>query len=78
MRKVVWDNLKENEIDDSEYIRKRLLCFEISDDLEKHEDKGELIKNIENNDEELYRILQKKGLTIDQKIAMYIGDGINE
>lgn len=78
VRKVVWDNLKENEIDDSEYIRKHLLCFEISDDLEKHEDKGELIKNIENNDEELYRILQKKGLTIDQKIAMYIGDGINE
>lgn len=31
VRKVVWDNLKEEEMKDKEYIRKRLLCFEINE-----------------------------------------------
>lgn len=78
VRKVVWDDLKEEELDDKEYIRKRLLCFEINENLERHKDKGELIKWLEENDLELYKILQKKDLTLDQKVAMYVGDGINE
>lgn len=78
VRKVVWDDLKEEELDDKEYIRKRLLCFQINENLERHKDKGELIKLLEENDLELYKILQKKDLTLDQKVAMYVGDGINE
>ena len=68
VRKVVWDNLKEEEMKDKEYIRKRLLCFEINEKSEKHE----------NKDVELYKILQKKDLTLDKKVALYVGDGINE
>lgn len=60
VRKVVWDNLKEEEMKDKEYIRKRLLCFEINEKSEKHENKDELIKRIEEKDLELYKILQKK------------------
>ena len=50
VRKVVWDNLKEEEMKDKEYIRKRLLCFEINEKSEKHENKDELIKRIEKKD----------------------------
>ena len=78
VRKVVWDNLKEEEMKDKEYIRKRLLCFEINEKSEKHENKDELIKRIEEKDLELYKILQKKDLTLDKKVALYVGDGINE
>lgn len=78
VRKVVWDNLTEEELQDKEYIAKRLLCFEIVEKLERHEDREELIKKIEENDLALYKILQKKDLRIDQKVAMYVGDGTNE
>ena len=33
---------------------------------------------LEKNDLELCKILQKNDLTLDQKVAMYVGDGINE
>lgn len=81
VRKVVWDNLNQKEATDKEYIRKRLFCFEInekSQKYQKYQNKNELIKNIEEKDLELYKILEKKGLTLDQKVAMYVGDGINE
>ena len=78
VRKVVWDDLKEEELNNKEYINKRLLCFEINENLERHKDRGDLIKRIEENDLELYKILQKKDLTLDEKVAMYVGDGINE
>lgn len=78
VRKVVWDDLKGEELDDKEYIRKRLLCFEINENSERHKDKGELIMWLEKNDLELCKILQKNDLTLDQKVAMYVGDGINE
>lgn len=77
-RKVVWDNLKTEEMEDKEYIRKRLFCLEINEKLKKHENKDELIKKIEENDFELYKILNKTKLTLDQKVAIYLGDGINE
>lgn len=78
VRKVIWDNLKEDELNDKEYIRKRLLCFEINNNLERTEEGGNLIKKIEENDLELYRILQKRELTLNAKVAMYIGDEIDE
>ena len=53
-------------------------CFEINENLERPKDRGDLIKRIEENDLELYKILQKKDLTLDEKVAMYVGDGINE
>ena len=77
-RKVVWDNLKTEEMGDKEYIRKRLFCLEINEKLKKHENKDDLIKKIEENDFELYKILNKTKLTLDQKVAIYLGDGINE
>lgn len=55
-----------------------MLCFEINEKSEKHENKDELIKRIEEKDLELYKILQKKDLTLDKKVALYVGDGINE
>lgn len=78
VRKVVWDNLKEAEIKDKEYIRKRLFCIEINKKIESYQNRGELIEKIKENDFELYKILQKKDLTIDQKVAIYVGDGTNE
>lgn len=78
VRKVVWDDLKEEELNNKEYINKRLLCFEINENLESPKDKCDLIKRIEKNDLELYKILQKKDLTLDEKVVMYVGDGINE
>lgn len=78
VRKVVWDNLKEEELVDKEYIRKRLLCLEINEKVESHKDRDELMKKIEEKDEMLYQILQKKELTVEQKVAMYVGDSINE
>lgn len=78
VRKVVWDNLKKEEMEDKEYMRKRMFCFEINEKLEKYQKKDELIKWLEENDIELHKILQKRNLSYDQKVAMYIGDGINE
>lgn len=78
VRKVVWDNLTEEELHNKEYIVKRLLCFEIVEKLERHEDREELIKKIEENDLALYKILQKKDLSMNQKVAMYVGDGTDE
>ena len=78
VRKVVWDDLTEEELNNKEYINKRLLCFEIKENVERPKDRGDLIKRIEENDLELYKILQKKDLTLDEKVAMYVGDGINE
>ena len=78
VRKVVWDNLTEEKLHNKEYIVKRLLCFEIVEKLEIHEDREELIKKIEENDLALYKILQKKDLSMNQKVAMYVGDGTDE
>ena len=50
----------------------------LNEKLKKHENKDELIKKIEENDFELYKILNKTKLTLDQKVAIYLGDGINE
>ncbi len=80
VRKVVWDNLKKEELKDKEYIEKRLLSLEINEKLgkDKEKDKDEMVKELKKKDPELYEILQNKKLTLDKKIAMYVGDGINE
>ncbi len=78
VRKVVWDNLKEEEVKDEEYMRKRLFAIEINGKYERHQNRNELIKWLEENDLQLYKILQEEKLTIDQKLAMYVGEGMNE
>lgn len=78
VRKLVWDNLREEEINDKEYIRKRLLGFDIKENIEPPKEKRNLIKIIEEKDSELYSILQKKNLTVEEKAVMYIGDGTDE
>lgn len=78
VRKVIWDDLKEEDFDNKDYIRKRLLSFDISQKFEKPENKEDLFKSIEEKDCELYRILKKRELTIDKKVALYMGVKINE
>lgn len=78
VRKLIWDGLKDEELDNKEYLRKRLLSLEINEKIERPKEKGNLLSLIEEKDCELYRILQKKHLSIDEKVAMYVGDGIYE
>lgn len=78
VRKVIWDNLKEDEINNKEYIRKRLLSFDINYKLNIPKDEVDLMKVIEEKDINLYKILQKKKATLDEKVAMYMGEGIDE
>ena len=78
VRKLVWDNLREEEINDKEYIRKRLLGVDIKANIEPPKEKRNLIKIIEERDAELYSLLQKKNLTVEEKAVMYIGDGADE
>lgn len=77
-RKLVWDEMKGGNLGDKEYIRKRLLYFDIEESTEKPKDKISLTQTIKEKDPELYNILQKRELDISKKVAMYIGDGIDE
>ena len=74
VRKVVWDNLKKDELGDKEYIRKRLLSLEINVKPEKHHSREEMLNKLAEKDKKLYKILNKNNLNIDQKVALYIGD----
>ncbi len=78
VRKVIWDNLKEEEMKSKDYLKNRLLCLHIKDKAEKPKEKENLINIIREQDCELYNILQKKNMTIEEKAVVYIGDGINE
>lgn len=74
----MWDEIKAENLGNKDYIRKRLLYFDIEDRVEKSQEKISIIEKIREKDFELYNILQKKEFNITQKIAMYIGDGIDE
>ena len=74
VRKMIWDNLREEELNDKEYLRKRLFGFEIKENAKPPKEKGDLNKIIEEKDGELYKILQKENLTLEEKVVMYIGD----
>lgn len=78
VRKLIWDNMREEELNNKEYIRKRLLGFDIKEKMEPPKEKRNLLKIIEERDSELYSILQKKNLTVEEKAVMYIGDGTDE
>lgn len=77
VRKMVWDDLSEKELENKDYLRKRLLSLSINN-VEKPKEKISLFEKIAERDLELYTILQKGNLDIDQKVALYIGDGIDE
>lgn len=78
VRKLIWDGLNDEELDKKEYLRKRLLSLEINEKIERPKEKGNLLKLIEEKDYELYKILKRKNLSIEEKVAMYMGDGIYE
>ena len=77
VRKMVWDDLSEKELEDRDYLRKRLLSLSIND-LEEPKEKILLYDKIAEKDLELYTILRKSNLDINKKVALYIGDGIDE
>lgn len=77
VRKMVWDDLSEKELENKDYLRKRLLSLSINN-VEKPKEKISLFEKIAEKDLELYTILQKSNLDIDKKVALYIGDGIDE
>ena len=78
VRKIIWDSLNEEELNSKDYLRKRLLCFEISETKEKPKEKEDLNSMIRERDYELFNVLQKNKLTIEEKAVMYIGDGTDE
>lgn len=78
VRKMIWDNLREEELNDKEYLRMRLLGFEIKENTKPPREKRDINKIIEERDCELYDILKKENLTLEEKVVMYIGDGTNE
>lgn len=77
VRKLVWDEMKVENLGNKEYIKKRLLYLDIEDQIRETQEKVSLIEKIKEKDLELYNILQKKEFNITEKIAMYIGDGID-
>ena len=77
VRKMVCDDLSEKELEDRDYLRKRLLSLSIND-LEEPKEKISLYDKIAEKDLELYTILRKSNLDINKKVALYIGDGIDE
>lgn len=77
-RKMVWDELGENEIGTKEYIDSHLFSLSFAEKIYKPQDKVALIEKIKEVDMDLYEILQKKSIDIMQKMAMYIGDDFNE
>ena len=72
-----YNNLSEKELENKDYLRKRLLSLSINN-VEKPKEKISLFEKIAEKDLELYTILQKSNLDIDKKVALYIGDGIDE
>lgn len=78
VRKIVWDNLGEEEINSKEYLRERLFGLSVSKKAEKRTEEESLLSMIKKRDLNLYEILQKEKLTIEEKTAIYMGDGINE
>lgn len=77
-RKVVWDNLNEAEMNNREYISKRLFSLDIKENLQKKDDKDAFFKKIKEIDFELYEILKKQNISITDKAVIYIGDDMNE
>lgn len=78
VRKLIWDEMKPENLNDKEYIRNRLLYLDIDEHIKKINEKISLMEKLKEKDFELYNILQKEKVETAQIVAMYIGDGIDE
>lgn len=77
VRKMIWDDLSGKELENKDYLKKRLLSLSINN-VEEPKEKISLFDKIAEKDLELYTILQKSNVDINKKVALYIGDGIDE
>lgn len=78
VRKLIWDEMKPENLNDKEYIRNRLLYLDIDERTKNTNEKISLMEKLKEKDCELYNILQKEKVETAQMVAMYIGDGIDE
>lgn len=79
VRKLIWDEIKPENINDKEYIRNRLLYLDIDERIKNTNEKISLMEKLKEKDCELYNIiLQKEKVETAQMVAMYMGDGIDE
>lgn len=79
VRKLIWDEMKPENLNDREYIRNRLLYLDIDERIKNTNEKTSLMEKLKEKDCELYNIiLQKEKVEPDQMVAMYIGDSIDE
>ena len=78
-RKIVWDNLKEEELNSREYIIEHLFSLKIKENMVRTNDnKDDLLKQIEREDLKLYEILENNNLTLEKKEAIYMKDENHE
>lgn len=79
VRKLIWDEMKPENLNDREYIRNRLLYLDIDERIKNTNEKTSLMEKLKEKDCELYNIiLQKEKVEPAQMVAMYIGDSIDE
>lgn len=78
-RKIVWDNLKEEELNSREYIIEHLFSLKIKENMVgTNDNKDDLLKQIEREDLKLYEILENNNLTLEKKEAIYMKDENHE
>lgn len=79
VRKIVWDNLGDKEIQNDDFLINRLfnLNLENKQVTEKSND-DDLLEVIKENDKILYNILRNTQLEEEQKVAVYLGGDIND
>ena len=78
VRKLIWDEMRLENLNNGEYIRNRLLYLDIDERTKNTNEKISLLEKLKEKDCELYNILQKEKVETAQMVAMYIGDGIDE
>lgn len=78
-RKMVWDSLSEEELDDKDYIKNRLLnlYIDIERDIDQ-DDKIPLLEKIKSIDFDLYRVIKNADKNLDNQVAIYLGGTSNE
>lgn len=77
-RKVVWDKLKKEEINNVEYIQNQLFSFTLKEETKEQPDDKSLMDKVREIDQKLYTVLEKWSDDIDDKIEMYVGEESNE
>lgn len=78
VRKMVWDELEENELGNADYIDNRLFGITLNGNKITMKDRKILDEIIQNSDMKLYNILQNSKLGLDEKVELYLGEQSNE